>query len=326
MPTTTITRKRNPRVYKRVTTYRKKRAANVASYRRKKMKFQAKRRPFVEIKHRSHRELWTTMGGDSTYNTTVDQVSNPTVNQSMYLPPDTTVVPNLPARYALTKVFPLWSFMNPVQGVTSNDMLGQTLTAKYLTAKVQFLWPKNIQLKNPRYYIVHGWVKTPCNLTPFTTPTRTGFTRKQLLDHISNHILKDFDQNDKEEFLQFKEKTNKDYVVLGYKRIRAQGRDAGGLPNTMVYNSTADSNVTHGTPPPVNMILRWTMSNRKIEYSKGTQTSPVNDVPFFYPNKSWLPFFLLYSPDAGTSLNEGAVSIDNTPGISYNDQFWFSDS
>lgn len=293
--------------------------------RKKKMKFAKQRRPFVETKHRSHRELWTTMGGDSTYNTTVDNVSNPTVNQAMYLPPDTTVVPNLPARYALTKIFPLWSYMNPVQGVTSRDMLGQTLIAKYLTAKVQFIWPAAVQLKNPRYYLVHGWVKVPCNNTPFTSPTKSAFTREQIIQHISNHVIKDFDQNDKDEYLTFKEKTNKDYIVLGYRRLR-NPNDAGGLPNSIVYNSTADTNVTHGTPAPLNIKLQWPCMNRRIEYSKGTQTNPVNDVPFFYPNKSHLPFFLLYSPDAGTSLNAGDVDIKNTPGIAYNDQFWFTDS
>lgn len=298
---------------------------NSVAYRRKKMKFAKKRRPFVETKHRSHRELWTTMGGDSTYNTTVDQVVNPTVNSAMYLPPDNTVVPNLPARYAITKIFPLWSFMNPVQGVTSRDMLGQTLIAKYLTAKVQFLWPTNVQLKNPRYYLVHGWVKIPCNLSPYTNPAKNAFTREQLIQHISNHVIKDFDQNDKEEFLTFKEKSNKDYIVLGYRRIRNPA-DGGGLPNSIVYNSTADTNATHGQPSPVNIKLKWNCMNRRIEYTKGVQTNPVNDVPFFYPNKSHLPFFLLYSPDAGTSLNAGDVDINNVPAIAYNDQFWFTDS
>lgn len=319
MPTKVVTKSGNPKVYRKAqkynrrnTRYAKKKASNLATYRRGKMKFQSKRRPFVEIKSRSHYDLWVTFGGSSTF-PNVDTITNPQTGEYMI---DGSGNP------LRTKVFPIWSYMNPVQGVTEKDMLGTTLTAKYLTAKVQFRFPQIIQTVNPKYYIIHGWVKVPPNLTQFTTPTRSGFTRSQMLQHIINHVNRDFDQDGDDEFLQFKEATNKDYIVVGKKLIRPNQNKLQVQP-TIVSGTTPD---TLGRLPEQHIVCKWPMNNRKIKYVKGTDSTMTSSAPFFYDNKGWVPFLLYYCPNVGQLALTPGTGDQKSPQISWNDKFWFSDS
>ena len=295
--------------------YRKKRAANLKAYRRKKMRFQAMRRPFVEIKKRSHLDLWETFGGSTTF-PTVDTITNPMALQNM-TNSDTDKTPKR------SHIFPIWSYMNPVQGITEKDMLGTTLTAKYLTAKVNFQFPSDLQTNNPKYYMVHGWVKVPTNLTIYTTPSRTDFTRTQLLQHLTNHISRDFDQNKKEEFLYFKEAERKDIQILSYRRVKP---DQNSLQVPIDTDFTTSSQVqVIGKLPQVNMTFKWPCANRKIKYEKGTDSTMTGSAPFYYDNKGWLPFLLYYCPSAGMGIGPGNGEA-KSPSIAYNDQFWFSDS
>ncbi len=321
MPTRKIYKSKNPKVFakdKQANTYNKRRANNLNQYRRKKQKFQNSRRPFVEIKSRSHKEFFQALGGSDGMFPEVDGVVNPLTNYS--LTKKAAVDPSQPA--LLSKYFPVWSYMNPIQGVSEKDMLGTTLTAKFLTAKLQFTFPDTNQLTSPRYYILHGWVKIPNNLTQYTTPARSTFTRGNQLDHIYNHIIKDFDETNKEEFLQFKEKTNKDYITLGYKRVRVNRNTNTGLNPTIA--GEPQGIVIAGSNPKVNMTLKWPLNNRKLKYIRGSDNSTVvpGGVTHFYLNKDWLPFILYYCPDAGTV----PVGTANSPAIAYNDKFWFSDS
>lgn len=292
--------------------YRKRRAANVNTYRRKKMRFQAKRRPFVEIKSRDHKELWETFGGSSTF-PTVDTITDPTVQQTMIDPSGNPLK---------TNIFPIWSYMNPVQGVTEKDMLGTTLTAKYLSAKVNFRFPVTLQTNNPVYYMVHGWVKVPPNNTQFTNPTRSGYTREKLITHIINHLNRDFDEGGNQEFIQYKEATNKDYILLGYKKVTTDQTRLQ-VPTVIAQGQVPQS---LGKVPEKNMIFRWPMNNRKIKYVRGTDSTMTGSAPFYYDNKGWLPFLLYYCPTAGdTEIGPGTGQTKN-PTIRYNNKFWFSDS
>lgn len=291
----------------RANNYRKRRAKNLATYRRKKVKFQNKRRPFVEIKSRSHRDLWLTLGGSSMF-PSVDGVVDPTTFITLTTGETNPVTSSL---------LPLWSYYNPVQGISEKDMLGTTLTAKYLSAKVTFRFPATPQYKNPRYYLVHGWVTTPNNLNEFTTPTKASFTRSNLMTHVYNHLKRDFDEIGDIEFLQFKEKVNKQYKVLGFKRLQPDQRYAQ-LTASPVSNSLAI------TPSDKNITVKWALNNRKIKYTRGTNNDTVisDGIPFFYDNTGWIPFLMYYCPDSG-DVNHG---VTNSPQIAYNDKFWFSDS
>lgn len=299
-----------------LTKYKRVQRKNKTVYRKKKANFAAKRNSFVEVKGRSHSDFWAYLGGAPGVNAIVDHVQDPRVLKSM--------TGESPTFTPLVSAFmPLWSYMNPIQGVTEKDMLGTTLTAKYLTAKIMFNFPDNVQLKNPRYYMVHGWVKIAPNLSPYTTPNKAAFTRKNFIDHIYNHIKVDFDEHTKNEFLQFKERSNKDYIVLGYRRV-APNQVRQQITPAAEYN-TAGVLTLHGKPSPKQITVKWPLNNRKIKYTRGTNNDTIitEGVPFYYDNKGFAPFLLYYCPDAGTLV---AAGEGFSPSISYDNKLWFSDS
>jgi hypothetical protein len=316
MPTRQVNRRKNPKLYKRVSTARQAKIAGVskANMRARKRKFAASRRPFVEVKSRSHKELWQYMKGSST-ETEFDTIVNPTVIQHMTT--GTAV-----ATAIKMKMLPIWSFLNPIQGVTQKDIIGTTLVGKYLTAKVQFYYPQTPQVLSPRYYLVHGWVKVPCNNTAYTTPSRVDFTRENLLTHIENHVKNHFDEDGKDEFLQYKERTNKDFITLGYKRITTDRNANGGVNPQAIGDAYASAVV--GSNSIKTYHLKWPMQNKQLKYIFGTENdvSGAHNAPFMYNNKSWLPFLLYYCPDAPTITAGNA----NSPTIAYNNKFWFTDS
>ena len=221
-----------------------------------------------------------------------------------------------------SRIFPIWSYYNPVQGITEKDMLGTTLTAKYLTAKVNFRFPQIIQTVNPKYYLIHGWVKVPMNLTEFTTPKRSELTRTAFTQHIADHINRDFDNDGDDEFLQFKQATNKDYVVLG-KRLIRPNQNKLQVQTQIVSGQQTD---VLGRLPEQHIVLKWPMNNRKIKYVRGVDSTLSGSAPFFYDNKGWLPFLIYYCPNVGQVALSPGTGDQKSPHISYNDKFWFSDS
>ena len=325
MPNVRNTRpRRNTRYPRKVGANKKYQAnkrKNLANYRRAKNRFQASRRPFVEVKSQSHSDLWARLGGTPDTPTSGDVITDPRKLVNMSVVPAGSP-PGTPSSALITQFFHMWSFLSPLQGLGSQSMIGKTVTAKYLTCKVHFEFPIKAQLTNPRYYLIHGFVTIPMNGTLYTDPTRGDTTRSDIITHIQNHLKRDFDETRKEEFLRFNEKRQKDYKILGYKRI-APNRNRQQLPGQIVYNSDAGNNVVHGVNSDKDYILKFPMNNKKITYSAGKQlTTPPPGLNMYYPNKSWLPFVLYYCPDAGHVVG----GHDNSPSIAFNDKFWFTDS
>lgn len=284
-----------------------------------KARFAKTRRPFVEVKGRSHLELYNTMYGGEGGSVAVDNVEDPTLMKSL-----TTSGPGLPAQ-KLT-FLPLWSFMNPVVGTSGKDMLGRYLTAKYLTCRVELHPPTHYDamsspFKSPRLYMIHGWMTKPVNANAFTTPTRDAFTRENLLDHLSNHISQKWRNDGDDNFLRFREKSQLDIKILGYKRIRVNSRNQLSVAPTVVNDSANDQQVVIGQNPIQEYRFKFPMNNRKIKYSVGANPS-TSHAGFNYPNDSWIPFVLLYQPDH--LQQEGGV--DKNWQFRYNNKLWFTDS
>ena len=277
-----------------------------------KRKMAAARRPFVEIKSRDHHQLWEQFGGSTTF-PNVDTITNPKILVNM------TNTDSTPKR---SHIFPIWSYMNPTQGFTENDMLGLSLVGKYLTAKVNFQWPSEPQTNNPKYYMVHGWITIPPNNSVYSTPSISSYTRSQLLQHITNHLSRDFDQDTKEEFLQFKEAQRKDFKILGYRRVKPN-------QNTLQVQPTVNPDTTNqialGRLGQLNLTFKWPLNNRKILYDRGQDQTMSGSAPFLYDNKGWVPFLLYYCPSAGEGIGPGNGTT-KSPSIAYNDKFWYSDS
>ena len=307
-------RDRRKTIHKPFVYHNPRRAKNVA-----KKKFAAKRRPFVEIKGRSHEELYDSMFGQAGGQTPVDNVYNPTQSTSL-----TTGGPGDPAQ-KLT-LLPLWSFMNPVVGTSDKDMLGRSLTAKYLTCRVTLRPPTHYDpnqepLASPRLYLIHGWMTNPINNNAFTNPSRESFTRADLLNYLSNHVSQKWKDDGDKNFLQFREKSQLDIKILGYKRIKIRRSNNLATPPTIVNDSANDQQITLGQNPRQDHTIRFNMNNRKVKYSYGTNPS-ASHVDFLYPNDSWIPFVLLYQPDHEIQPN----GIDKNWQVLFNNKLWFSDS
>lgn len=280
-------------------------------------KFAAKRKPFVEIKSRDHKALWTDMGGTAADR---DTVLDPYVPRHL-------ITPGINAPQKLTQL-PVWSYVNPVQGFTSEDMLGQYLTPKFLKMKLSLRPPKAYLAQpvpgsnrdaSPRLYVIHGWMTNAINNNAFTTPTRDGMTRAQFLTYMSNHISQKWMNTGRQNSLDFREATQSDIKILGYKRIRQPKDNNISIP-LEGQAITTTSTTTIGQQPVVEFSLNWKLNNRKVKYVKGTNT--MTDIDFLYPNDSWIPFVLLYQPDSDYQASGQNYSWS----YAYNDKTWFSDS
>lgn len=280
-------------------------------------KFAAKRRPFVEIKARDHKQLWNDMGGTAPSR---DTVVDPYVPRHL-----TTAAMSAPAK--LTHL-PVWSYINPVQGFGQEDMLGQFLTPKFLKMKLSLRppvtyaaqpAPGSVRGASPRLYVIHGWMTNPLNLNRFTTPTREGITRAEFLEYMHNHISEKWANTGRQNSLDFPEKTQIDIKILGYKRIRNPADNNISVPLAGQALGVGTSTIV-GQQPVKELKLTWPLRNKKVKYVTGANTG--TDVNFMYPNDSWVPFTLLYQPDNDYQ----SAGNDYNWSFAYNDKTWFSDS
>eukprot|EP01050_Picozoa_sp_SAG11_P020721 SAG11_NODE_3544_length_2379_cov_103.728509_2_plen_322_part_00 len=292
-----------------------------------KKRFAIKRAPFTEMKSISHSELWQKMGGTGL--NIVDHIRDPRILDHMATSTITPSSNNIPF---ISRMFPIWSYMNPVNGTADNEMIGRSLTAKYLTARVHFEFPVNAQLKNPRYYIIHGWITKPHCLSDFTSPVKTAYTRSDLLNHIAAQVVDDFNNDADDEFLDFKEKQNKNYKILGYRRIKPKANE-NQIDPAAYLTATSIVPQTFGQPSDQNHTFKWPLNNRKLRYTTGQTVAPVS-TPFLYTNDGdYVPFMLYYCPDTDKipQVTSGSPPIttypDNQcPKIAYENKFWFTDS
>lgn len=306
-------------VSKKRNTYLKNKNKNLNNYRKKKNNFANKRRPFTEIKSQSHKELWGRLGGTTSLPTSGDVIFNPQVLQNMSAPgsgPGSEVP-------LITYWFPIWSYLSMTRGLGDKAMLGKSITGKFLTAKIHFEFPVTPQQYNPRYYMIHGWVTTPLNHTDYTNVSVKDTTRSDILNHIQNMTKRDFDQVSKEEFLNFNDKQQRNYKILGYRKMVNKNRMvSAGIEPTVLYNGAANTHMLRGVPQDVEFVAKWPMNNRKLTYSLGKQITTSNNYEHRFPNRAWLPFLMFYCPDAG-HITTGTT---NCPTVAYDNKFWFSDS
>lgn len=284
----------------------------------KRKNFAKTRQPFVEIKSRDHKSLWLAMGGTAADR---DTVVDPYV-------PRFLITPGLNTPTKLTYL-PLWSYINPIQGVTPEDMVGQYLTPKFLKMKLSLRpptaylaqpLPGDVRSASPRLFVIHGWMTNNINNNAFTTPTRDGMTRSDIFTYMTNHISQKWKNTGRQNSLDFREATQSDIKILGYKRIRQPKSDNISVPLEGEIDGGLTNSTTVGQQPLVEFSLNWKCNNRKVKYVKGTNT--MTDVDFLYPNDSWIPFVLLYQPD-----NDYQASGQNYAwSFAYNDKTWFSDS
>lgn len=277
------------------------------------------RRSFEEMKSYSHKELAVDMGV-TTVNPTVDNIYDPTIPQAMI---SNTNAP------LISKIFPMWSFYTAKQGFDDQSMIGSKRINKFLKCKMVFEPPTNPQIDNPRYYLISAWITTPINLTEFTSPTKTAFTRGELIQHLLKSIQKDFDQAGTAEFVNFNPIETKHYKIVSYRRIKFDQNKNPMAPQQAIIPGTTVYPETYGKNARQNHTFTWKLNPAKnTQYTTGAPGPLGTPLPFLYPNNSWLPVVIYYCPDANVHDQgagvENRVGEVNNPKIYFNNQTWFT--
>jgi len=226
------------------------------------------------------------------------------------------------------KIIIPWSLCSYNQGVTDSDMIGTNLFSKYLKAKFEFTVDsitnggKNVPGGNgfpSEVYLIHGWCTVPVNSTLNTIPKTEDVDRMAFVAHVEEQVKQHFDgENDQ---LSFDSKKRTGIKILSKRRVAPNRNTQLSLPQQIAAaNAAQDSYVAFGTIAPVNMSHTW-RTMKKIHYTPGKiHVNPVGDTSFFLPNWSWIPFSLIYCPNA---LSQEAGQGVN---YQYDNCHWYTDS
>lgn len=240
----------------------------------------------------------------------------------------------LPNDDAFTNVS-LNSFLRMPTGFKDGQMLGESVTGKWLNTRLEFRFPqgeifkkntaiptdlyRNMMIQaNVKIYVIWGWVTAPTNF-PIETTDGTHFpviaseaTQAQLDTYIVNQVKPYFDDDiDK---LSFRPKETMNVKIEKYVRLKPNMANAIATQGTPTIHSSVTGWETqqHGSIPNVYRSHNFTI-NRKILYTEGKEVTPGpsdKDYENNYPNNSWLPFCIIYNPNFATMQNV----VKQTPG------------
>lgn len=234
-----------------------------------------------------------------------------------------TQVPQCKEFRSLEGVFellPLHAYTCMEQGIREDQMLGNSVFSRYLNAKVQIRFPGNQNLINDRHYpmeLIAGWIPSSTAFSTFTTPDVRQVSPSDISVFITQRISEYF--NSRTDKLDFIPKHASNLRITYRKKIRAQ-QNKQNVAQANAYDQS-------GFIPDVMMYPKW-RTNKKVFYEEGNTygDGAGTDRRNFYPNYSWIPFLVVYSPmfagETGTTLLPKA----QCPRVSYNVAHYYTDS
>lgn len=213
---------------------------------------------------------------------------------------------------------PLHVYTNMDQGVGEDQMLGQSVFSRYLNAKVQIRFPGGENVITDRQYpmeLICGWIPSSMALSTFTTPNVTTVMPADLTSYVITRISEYF--NSRTDKLDFIPKHAANLRITYRKKIRPnQNRNT-------VMNSNSGTTKPEGNIPDVMLYPKW-RTNKKVFYEKGGALSATRFN--FYPNYSWIPFMVLYSPMFAGEAGDDPLTTVKCPRVSYNVAHYYTDS
>lgn len=237
---------------------------------------------------------------------------------------DTPQIPQCKEFQACTGVFhnlPLSAYYNMDQGTGEDRMLGQSIFSRYLNAKVQFRFPGMTNAITDRHYpmeLICGWIPSSIHATTFTSP-KVGDV---LPSDIDTYVIKAVSEyfNARTDKLDFIPKHASTIRITYRKRIRSNQAKH----NTLTLQS--DYGATLGHIPDVWKFPKW-KTNKKIFYEQGGNVvRSMGGNQTFYPNYSWIPFMVVYSPMYAGEGGDAPLPLDKTPKVCYNVSHYYTDS
>lgn len=213
---------------------------------------------------------------------------------------------------------PLHAYTNMDQGIGEDQMLGQSVFSKYLNAKVQIRFPGANNLIDDRQYpmeLICGWVPSSLALSTFTTPNVATALPSDITAYIVQRVSEYF--NARTDKLDFISKHASNIRITYRKKIKANNNKN----NVLGATSTDLSNEGH--IPDVMIYPKW-KTNKKIFYERGGPVGATRRN--FYPNYSWIPFMILYSPMYAGEDGDNPLPTAKVPRVSYNVAHYYTDS
>ena len=237
---------------------------------------------------------------------------------------DTPQIPQCKEFQAITGVFhnvPLSAFWNMSQGTGEDLMLGQSIFSRYLNAKLQIRFPGGANAITDRHYpmeLICGWIPSSIHATTFTTPK----VNDVLPSDINTYIIKAVSEyfNARADKLDFIPKHASTIKITYRKQIVSNHNRSNTLP--------LQSSVTtyEGHIPDVWCYPKW-KTNRKVFYEQGANVVRfAGENNTYYPNYSWIPFAVIYSPMYAGEGGDSPLPLNKTPKLSYNVAHYYTDS
>lgn len=207
------------------------------------------------------------------------------------------------------------------QGVGEDQMLGQSVFSRYLNAKVQVRFPGKDNLITDRQYpmeLICGWIPSSMALSTFTTPPVSTATPADITTYIITRVSEYF--NARTDRLDFIPRHAANIKITYRRKIRPN------LNNNTVLGPDSNSMTNEGHIPDVVLYPKW-RTNRKVFYEKGPgMLGSTTGRRNFYPNYSWIPFMVLYSPMYAGEDGMNPLPTAKVPRVSYNVAHYFTDS
>ena len=280
-----------------------------------KKQFMKRRNPFVENKVRNEREFSNSL--------------DPLRDQSVFGTfPDPTNFQDIPVDDAFTLILPA-PFYSMNRGLNHNEMIGDSIYAKYLKTKLQFIAPQGAYLVDypSNMYLIHGFCTAPINATSLTTPSVQNVTYTNIFNHI-RHYVKEY-YNERKDTLDFPEKRERHIEFLGNRKLKVNKNEDFAIQG---YGGSVGTS-TLGALAPINISCKWTLM-KKVHYDKGSNLAANGDpatypmADFNYPNlEDKLPFIIIYNPQfASNPAHQPGGNANHLWKVAHNSQMWYSDS
>lgn len=221
---------------------------------------------------------------------------------------------------AVFNLLPLHAYTCMEQGIGEHQMLGNSVMSRYLNAKVQIRFPGGQNLIDDRHYpmeLIAGWIPSSLAFSTFTTPDVKQVSPSDVSTFIIQRISEYF--NARTDKLDFIPKHASNLRITFRKQIRAN----------QVRSNVAQANAydQSGQVPDVMMYPKW-KTNKKVFFEEGTTygNGAGTDRRNFYPNYSWIPFLVVYSPMYAGEQGDAPLALAKCPKVSYNVAHYYTDS
>lgn len=314
--------RRTPAMFRRTQIVKRKpmmRTTRKGAYKPKRKQAMANRRaPFVETKSLDTLEQITRMGIAA--DESVQGIRN-------------TLLPLELQNASAFNLLPIFPYYKNQHGLDSGEILGSSIYSKYLKCKLEFELPSadNLIRHAAEVYLIHGWITQPIGATAHTTPSDKNMTPSVFMNHIDDQIQEYF--NSRLDKLQVIPRRTSNLKIEGYRKLKVKKSANLGV-NTGQFESGLDDKL-YGANPLINMTCSWNCK-KKLHLTHGTNVVHNGfTTEFRYPNHSWIPFVLVYSPTfqsftdnaTGPGLNPiYPPGVEPKIKVRYNTIHYYSDS